>query len=160
MGFDSEDMKMSNLNDFVIEDGVLKKYSGNDTDVVIPDGVTEIYGSFFGGAFKDCTTLTSITFPNSVTKIGECAFKGCTSLTSITIPEGVKVIGNEAFRCCSSLKNVIIPESVNEISSTSFKECKTLADKNGFVIIKNTIFYTAVFSIHCHCSTRTFSGNR
>ena len=33
---------MSNINDFVINDGVLKKYIGNDVDVVIPDGVTSI----------------------------------------------------------------------------------------------------------------------
>ena len=30
---------MSNVNDFIIENGVLKKYTGNDIEVVIPDGV-------------------------------------------------------------------------------------------------------------------------
>jgi len=37
-------------------------------------------------AFKKCTSLVSITIPNSVVKIGSEAFKECTSLESITIP--------------------------------------------------------------------------
>ena len=38
-------------------------------------------------AFQGCTSLTSITIPDSVTSIGDSAFKGCTSLTTITIPD-------------------------------------------------------------------------
>ena len=41
---------------FEIENGVLKKYSGTDTAVVIPDGVTRIGKN----AFKDCTSLTTL----------------------------------------------------------------------------------------------------
>jgi len=37
-------------------------------------------------AFCNCTSLTSITIPNSVTSIGAGAFIYCTSLTSVTIP--------------------------------------------------------------------------
>ena len=40
---------MSNLNDFVIENGVLKKYKGKDSEVTIPNSVTEIGGSAFFG---------------------------------------------------------------------------------------------------------------
>ena len=58
---------MSNINDFVIEEGVLKKYCGEGGAVVIPDEVTSI-GEW---AFKECTSLTSITIPDGVTSIGE-----------------------------------------------------------------------------------------
>ena len=58
------------------------------------------------GAFEDCTSLKSITIPNSVTAIGWGAFKGCTSLKSVTIPDSVTSIGDSAFEGCDSLKEV------------------------------------------------------
>ena len=75
------------------------------TDVVIPSSyngkpVVEIRDY----AFRDCTSLTSITIPNSVTSIGEWAFYNCTSLTSITIPNSVTLIGEGAFYNCLALK--------------------------------------------------------
>jgi hypothetical protein len=74
---------MSDIKDFVIEDGVLRKYKGNDAEVVIPDGVTSI-GS---GVFSECINLTTITIPDSVTSIGDSAFYECTNLT-IHAPAG------------------------------------------------------------------------
>ena len=49
-------------------------------------------------AFYNCSSLTSVTIPNSVTSIGDNAFQYCSSLTSITIPYSVTSIGNEAFQ--------------------------------------------------------------
>jgi hypothetical protein len=50
------------------------------TDLVIPEGITEIDGF----AFYGCVGLTSATIPNSVTSIGEGAFMECSQLSSIT----------------------------------------------------------------------------
>ncbi|MBR1891640.1 MAG: leucine-rich repeat domain-containing protein, partial [Clostridia bacterium] len=49
------------------------------TDLVIPDGVTNI-GNY---AFQHCSSLTSIVIPASVTSIGSYAFDGCSRLTSV-----------------------------------------------------------------------------
>lgn len=87
-------------NDFEIRDGVLLKYHGTDTNVVVPDGVTSIGNR----AIFDCITLKDITIPNSVTSIGYSAFRYCSSLTSINIPDSVTSIGICAFECCSGLK--------------------------------------------------------
>jgi len=48
-------------------------------------------------AFRNCTGLTSITIPNSITNIEGYAFYNCTGLTSITIPNSITVIGNASF---------------------------------------------------------------
>ena len=57
-------------------------------------------------AFRDCTSLTTVTIPDSVTSIDGSAFSGCTGLTSITIPNGVTSICNYAFFGCTGLTTI------------------------------------------------------
>jgi hypothetical protein len=59
-----------------------------------------------GQAFYDCTSLISVTIPNSDTSIEQSAFEGCSSLTSITIPASDTNINILAFVGCTSLTSV------------------------------------------------------
>ncbi len=92
------------------------------TDLVIPQGVTEIKDY----AFNNCKSLTSVTIPDSVTSIGQDAFYGCTSLTSVTIGNSVTSISDNAFEYCTSLTSVTIPDSVTEIGEYAFRYCESL----------------------------------
>ena len=76
-------------------------------------------------AFMNCSELTSIDIPNSITSIGESAFSS-SGLTSITIPNSVKTIGRLAFQGCQNLKSIVIPNGVTSIKSGTFGWCTGL----------------------------------
>ena len=133
---------MSNASDFVIKDGVLKKYSGTESEVIIPNGVTIIGFEAFkrcnslekvvipdgvtkirSNAFSECGGLTEVTIPKSVSTIGQLAFYHCKSLTNLTIDFGVKKIEPWAFCGCSSLTSISIPDSVTSIGEWAFGNC-------------------------------------
>ena len=107
----------------LIIDGVLHSFApAGITEYIIPDSVTSIGSSAFGG----CSSLTSITIPDSVTSIGNSAFRCCYSLTSITIPDSVTSIGIGAFAYCTSLTSITIPDSVTSIGYSAFWNCTSL----------------------------------
>ena len=106
-------------------------------------------------AFSDCSGLTSVTIPNSVTSIGLFAFNGCSGLTSVTIPNSVTSIGYGAFEGCSELtsvtfhckeigpwfqgittiKEIILGEEVTSIGANAFSGCSGLTS----VTIPNSV---------------------
>ena len=102
-----------------------KAYSG---DINIPSSIKVNESEYTvrdieGSAFSNCSGLTSVTIPNSVTSIKGSTFEDCSSLTSVTIPNSVTSIRSLAFLGCSSLTSVTIPNSVTSIESGAFSGC-------------------------------------
>lgn len=106
-------------------------YKCSVTSVTIPETVTDIGNC----AFMRCSYLTSIVVPCGVMSIGQSAFNYCISLTSINIPNSVTSIGGSAFANCTNLTSVTIPNSVTSIGGSTFYNCSKLTS----IIIPNSI---------------------
>lgn len=84
-------------------------------------------------AFQGCSSLSSISIPNSVKRILYKAFDGCISLTKITIPNSVTNINDYAFHGCSSRK-IIKVESGN-LYYDSREDCNAIIETSSNTLI-------------------------
>ena len=122
---------MSTIKDFLIEDGILKKYSGNNKEVVIPDEVKGIGN----GAFSDRAGVKTVIIPDTVKSISDEAFQSCIELSEVNMGDGIETIGNGAFRSCAYLEKVTLSSGLKSIGKEAFANCYRL--KN--IIIPGTV---------------------
>lgn len=127
------------------------EYTGSVTipQTVQYSGVTYSVVAIGKEAFRDCSGVTNVTIPNSVTEIGlnafyntkwyksqsdgllylgDCClgFKGANPTGAISIKDGTRVIANSAFTVCSGLTDVAIPNTVTHIGIEAFYGCRKL----------------------------------
>ena len=124
----------------------LKSYFFNDctrlTSIVLPNSITVIEG----GAFSGCSNMNSLTIGNSVTSIGGYVFYGC-NITNLTIGDSVTSIGEYAFESCSITK-LTIGNALASISNYGFASCNI-----------NTVYYTGDIDQWCNTQFRGFYSN-
>ena len=95
--------------------------------LTIPDTVDgEIVTALGPGCFRDCTELTTIILPDSLTTIESEAFAGCAKLRGLYIPQGVGSIEENAFAGCVALEAICIPATVSSIADGIFDDCACL----------------------------------
>ncbi len=77
-------------------------------------------------AFRACTALETVDFPQTTTTYGATAFYSCTSLTEIELPYGTTSIPTKMFQGCGALESVTIPSTVTSIGVDAFRQCSSL----------------------------------
>jgi len=134
-----------NAADFVVDaNGVITRYNGFDTNIVIPAEIGGKKITAIGREVFQKSELTGVTIPNGVTSIGELAFYQ-NKIASIAIPNSVTSIGASAFRD-NQLAEVIIPNSVTSIGNFAFS-----GNKIASIAIPNSV--TSI-------GASAFSGNK
>ena len=140
------DLEYSVLDDGTVE---ITDYNGIAKTVDIPEKINGKSVTSIGNcAFRYCTSLKSITIPNSVTSIGDSAFWGCSSLTAIyvavdnknyTSVNGVLFNKDKTALICypagKTDKSYNITNSVTSIGDYAFNGCSSLTS----VTIPNSV---------------------
>ena len=83
-------------------------------------------------SFYNCTSLTKINIPDSVTVIPQQAFYQCTSLNSIWLPDSVTTVEEEAFKLCRSAATIRLSNRLASIGQGAFYGCESFAGKQQF----------------------------
>lgn len=100
-------------------------------------------------AFDGQTSMTSITLPATLKKIGNYSFRNCDALTTITIPATVTSIGEYAFYSCDNFASVTIPAAVKTIAQRAFYGCTKLTSvstNEGLQEVGDYAFYNTRFA--------------
>lgn len=109
------------------------------TSVSIPSTVS-ILGS---SAFSGCSGLASLVIPPTVSQIGKSSFSGCTGLKTLSLPAGLYYLGDSAFAGCTGLSELVIPAGINLFGESVFAGCTGLADvtlSNGVLKLGRSAF--------------------
>ncbi len=100
----------------VFEDTPWALYTSYIKTVIYGEGLLNVGSS----SFRDCQTLTQVTLPSTVTKIGDYAFAG-TGIVSVTLPSGLTVINDGAFDGCSSLASLSLPDGLTSLGQNALR---------------------------------------
>lgn len=124
-------------------------------ELVIDPEVKSIYDSPTDpkGVFSQCTKLTNIVFPNTITSLGGNAFWNCSGLKTITIPDSVVSAGGDVFISCTGLETVKLSDNLTFIPQYGFSGCSSL--KN--ITISNKVTWIQPYAFNSCTSLQTFT---
>lgn len=128
------------LGNFRISGTILLNYLGNESRVLVPDGITRIAEETFAGK----EAIDRVILPESLTEIGAGAFRDCLLLQSISFPERLTRIGTGAFEHCVKLLRIVLPPKLTHLEDRVFKHChklKEIAFPSGLLTIGEQAFY-------------------
>lgn len=91
------------------------------TDITIPASIGRLGTAAFEG-----TGLTHVTIPDTVQQVDPAVFQNCTKLVSVKLPAGLAEIDQYMFANCISLQHVDMPDSITKINIYAFHNCTSL----------------------------------
>ena len=91
------------------------------TDITIPASIGRLGTAAFEG-----TGLTHVTIPDTVKQVDPAVFQNCTKLVSVKLPAGLAEIDQYMFANCISLQHVDMPDSITKINIYAFHNCTSL----------------------------------
>ena len=97
-----------------------------DTDSDVFYRITSLGNGLFYLLSESHESMTSVTVPDTVVKIGDACFKSCSALQSVSLPESLSIIVSRAFMDCTSLRSIEIPENVTKMYDATFAGCTSL----------------------------------
>lgn len=124
---------------------------------VVHDGVTYNVVAIGNDAFYNCSSITMLTIPNTVTQIGAEAFYQCQGLVWLTLPDSLLLMGSKAFLRCNSLLSVTLPNSLIAVPNEAFEYCSAITSLtvgSGVASFGNNAFHGCygLTSITCYRS--------
>lgn len=130
-----------------VENGVLKRFTGKFSEVILPEAVTSIGSRVFTGnrgvhtviftdkvesiereAFYQNKDLKKVINLSGVKFIGKGAFYDCASLEECDLGNNVEYISDEAFKGCVSMKNIMLSSGLKQLERGVFKGCTSLLE--------------------------------
>lgn len=162
---ESDERKQFNYTEY--DDHIaINSYKGTSTEVKIPEYINMKPVLYIGksafensnieslylsknielldyAAFKNCKSLSYISFNENLKTISIYAFSGCASLTNVNLPQSLEVIDEQAFTGCTGLNSIIIPNNVKLISPNAFGDgnIKLFFEVSNYLNIFNNPLY-------------------
>lgn len=144
-GFNTNQVYKIHVSNNILEIDNYKFENYKSLEIVDFDNTGTSNVSVIGyGAFKGCSSLTSISLPSSLLTLKDYTFENCTNLSNLIIPSKVSRIASYLCLNNSKLKSITFMGSPIEISNGAFKKCSTLSSiriPNSVKTLGKDIFY-------------------
>lgn len=106
----------------VVGTGFMCFYASTITSVTFGENQTFIGDNTFYG----CNNLKSVAIPDRITRLGGSAFMYCDALEEVQLGTGITAIPEYAFNSCTHLRRLVVPDGVTEVAYASLAYCENL----------------------------------
>ena len=91
-------------------------------EIRLPAGLDRVTES----CFADCSSMCTLSLPETVTQLNTAAFANCKALRTIQWSSKLKCIKSHCFEECHALEEVVLPASVTDLHVAAFANCCSL----------------------------------